>query len=190
MEPSVINGIIPEDIAPVMKKDGIFQVYTDCPTPYKGNLCTGVVQCLDGPPPEYKRTYRCGACQTEYAYKELSWRPATREETQTYLEYNRAWSKIQFDAYQMAGNVLQKKMQNRNTIACYGLEILKYAVLLVLYQYNAPHSTLTRSSIGDEFQNCSRSIACEIFLASSVSTGAVSIITPKKSRPKRCCSRK
>ena len=35
------------------------------------------------------------------------------------------------------------------------------------------------------FRHCNRSIACEIFVAFSVSTGAVSIITPKKIRPKR-----
>ena len=149
---SVIGPVIPKDIAPVIKKDGVFQVYTDCPSQYKGEPCIGTVECLDGPPPEYKRIYRCGTCQTEYLYEELAWRPATREEIQAYLEYNRAWSKIQFDAYHIAADVLQKKMQNRNTVACYGLEILKYAVLLVLYQYNSPHSTLTRSWIGDEFQ--------------------------------------
>ena len=147
----VINGIIPEDIVPVMKKDGVFQVYTECPTPYKGNPCTGIVQCLDGPALEYKRVYRCSACHTEYTYETLTWRPATRAEIHAYLDYKRAWHKIQFDAYQMAGNVLQNKMQNRNTVACYGLEILKYAVLLVLYQdycFNHDRSRLTRSEIG------------------------------------------
>ena len=154
----VIDGIIPEDIVPVIKKDGVFQVYTKCPTPYKGNPCTGIVQCLDGPPPEYKRVYRCSACQTEYTDEALTWRPATRAEIQAYLDYKRAWHKIQFDAYQMAGNVLQNKMQNRNTVACYGLEILKYAVLLVLYQdycFHRYHQTgLTRVCIGDELQMC------------------------------------
>lgn len=152
----VIDGVIPEDIVPVMKKDGVFQVYTECSTPYKGNPCTGIVQCLDGPAPEYKRVYRCGLCQTEYKYEELMWRPATRAEIQAYLDYKRAWHKIQFDAYQMAGNVLQNKMQNRNTVACYGLEILKYAVLMVLYQdycFHRYHQTgLTRVCIGDELQ--------------------------------------
>ena len=100
--------------------------------------------------------YRCGACQTEYTYEALTWRPATRAEIQAYLDYKRAWHKIQFDAYQMAGNVLQNKMQNRNTVACYGLEILKYAVLLVLYEdycFHRYHQTgLTRVCIGDELQ--------------------------------------
>ena len=147
----VIDGIIPEDIVPVIKKDGVFQVYTECSTPYKGNPCTGIVQRLDGPAPEYKSVYRCGLCQTEYKCEALTWRPATRAEIQAYLDYKRAWHKIQFDAYQMAGNVLENKMQNRNTVACYGLEILKYAVLLVLYQdycFNHDHSRLTRSEIG------------------------------------------
>lgn len=152
----VIDGIIPEDIVPVIKKDGVFQVYSECPTPYKGNSCTGIVQRLDGPAPEYKSVYRCGLCQTEYTYEALTWRPATRAEIQAYLDYKRAWHKIQFDAYQMAGNVLQNKMQNRNTVACYGLEILKYAVLLVLYQdycFHRYHQTgLTRVCIGDELQ--------------------------------------
>lgn len=151
MEIGAINSIIPEDIVPVIKKDGVFQVYTECPTPYKGNPCTGIVQCLDGPAPEYKRVYRCSACHTEYTDEALTWRPATRAEIQAYLDYKRAWHKIQFDAYQMAGNVLQNKMQNRNTVACYGLEILKYAVLLVLYEdyhFDHDHSRLTRSEIG------------------------------------------
>ena len=75
MEPSVINSVISEYIVPVIKKDGIFQVYRDCPTPNKGNRCHGIAQCLDGPPPEYKRSYRCGACQTEYTYDELAYIP-------------------------------------------------------------------------------------------------------------------
>ena len=153
MEPSVIDAVIPEYIVPVLKKDGVFQVYSECPTPYKGKRCPGIVECLDGPPPEYKRSYRCGACQTEYTYDELAWRPATREEIQAYLDYKRAWHKIQLDAYQMAGNVLQRKMQNRNTVACYGLEILKYAVLLVLYQdyyiYRGHQTGLTRVDLGE-----------------------------------------
>lgn len=155
MDQRLIAAIIPEYIVPVIKKDGIFQVYTECPTPYKGNRCIGIVQCLDGPPPEYKRVYRCAACKTEYEYDELTWRPATRAEIQAYMDYKRAWHKIQFDAYQMAGNVLQRKMQNRNTVACYGLEILKYAVLLVLYEdyyFHRDHSRLTRFEIGLELE--------------------------------------
>ena len=101
MDQRLIAAIIPEYIVPVIKKDGIFQVYTECPTPYKGNRCIGIVQCLDGPPPEYKRVYRCAACKTEYEYDELTWRPATRAEIQAYMDYKRAWHKIQFDAYQM-----------------------------------------------------------------------------------------
>ena len=37
------------------------------------------------------------------------------------------------------------------------------------------------------FRHCTRSIPCKIFLEPSVSTGAVSIITPKKTPPKRAC---
>ena len=149
---SVIDPVIPEDIAPVIKKDGVFQVYTDCPTQYKGEPCIGTVECLDGPAPEFKRTYRCGLCHTEFPYDELSWRPATRAEIEAYIAYKRAWNQIDIQAYRIAANVLQKKMQTRNTVACYGLEILKYAVLLVLYEDNSHHATLTRSSIGDRLQ--------------------------------------
>ena len=37
---------------------------------------------------------------------------------------------------------------------------------------------------------CKRSIRCEIFVKSSVSTAAVSIINPERIRPKRCCALK
>jgi len=40
------------------------------------------------------------------------------------------------------------------------------------------------------FRHCNRSIRCEIFAKSSVSTAAVSIINPKRIRPKTSCSLK
>ena len=40
------------------------------------------------------------------------------------------------------------------------------------------------------FRHCARSIRCEIFVKSSASTAAVSIINRERIRPKRCCVRK
>ena len=37
------------------------------------------------------------------------------------------------------------------------------------------------------FRHCGRSIPCEIFVTSSISTAVVSIITPKRIHPKRSC---
>lgn len=44
----VIDAVVAEDIALVIKKDGVFQVYTDCPNQYKGDPCIDFVKRLDG----------------------------------------------------------------------------------------------------------------------------------------------
>ena len=153
MEP-VIDGVIGENIEPVIKKDGVFQVYTDCPNRHKASQCSGSVESLDSPAPEFRRVYRCELCHTEFEYDELSWRPATRAELGFYIEYKRAWEQIDIRAYRIAADVIQKKMQNLNTVACYGLEILKYAVLLMLYEQHfiGQRRPLTRSYIGERFR--------------------------------------
>ena len=51
-------------------------------------------------------------------------------------------------------------------------------------------SLVVRISDETSFRHCSRSIPCERFVKHSVSTAAVSIITPKRIHPKMPCDRK
>lgn len=93
---------------PVIEKDGILQVYTDCPKWHrsKGPKCEGYVQeSLGGPGPEPITVYRCNRCNTEYSYDELHWRPATQQEIKHHksdVEFREAWRQDETQAYLFA----------------------------------------------------------------------------------------
>ena len=80
---------------PIIMKDGIYQVYTDCPRTFPDyGKCEGYVQeSLGGTGSEPTTVYRCNECNTVFTRDELNWRSATEHEIKEY----KSWKKNEED---------------------------------------------------------------------------------------------